>query len=629
MSVNDTRFFCAPRFRVPATWRLSIALVMLTRSVNAVIAIAMKHLRFLLRVLIVCSVVAATPSLAAAAPPDSALVVAFHRGGASELAVRVLDSQQRKSASREEWHQWERLRIGILSGRGKWADIVVRAGQLTADDPAPFRRWLLTQTAEAEINLGRADAARSILRRLIWDEGGGANDLAHWRRLVIRSYLVDDRVADARAALLRYNVDYKTRSASWDMLRARVLIRDGDYGRAVQVLADVHSSEARLLRLHAGLEGGVYKPAQVIRDAALVAKRKNAGATDRRQANVLVARAASRAGDAEGVVRATEAALNESAGTNGEFFTVIGDELWRAYDRLAEMRGNEARLLVGNDAAWLEHAAKADHARSVTGRAIYAFLAHHGATEIAREISHQRLATSLFRNDTGAVALALYAAADGDGLREAVPDDVRYALAGEALKQRRIRLAADLMRDLKLVPAGENEDDWRLRRARTLIFAGDIQPAAALLRQVIGRNRKLEAQRSRRLLQLLFDLQAIEEHTVAYELMEQVYDRLTDAGLRRELLYWMADSRFALARYQDAAALYLRSAIHIDPRGNDLWGQSARYQAAESLVKAGLVDDARALYRALIRVTEDPKRRLVIEGRLQQLWLTENRATTQ
>jgi hypothetical protein len=603
---------------------------MLARPMSNCVPIAKKRLPSLFLVLTVCAVATIPVRFAAAAAePDTELVLAFHRGGASDLAVRVLDSQQQKAGSRTEWHQWERLRIGILSARNKSTDIVARGAQLQADDPAPFRRWLLTQTAEAEINLGHGSAARSTLRRLIWEEGGSATDLAHWRRLVIRSYLADDRIADARTALLRYNFDYKTSSEAWTTLRARVLIRDGDYGRAVQLLADVHSNEARLLRLYAALEGGVYTPSQVIRDAGLVAKQGKASAEDRRQANILIARASTRAGDDEAAVRATEAALNESADADKAFFAVTGEDLWRAYIGLAEKRGNEARLLVGNDAAWLEHAEKADLASSVTGRAIYAFLAHRGATDIVREISHQRLANSLFRNDAGTVALALYAPTDGDSLREAVPDDVRYTLAGEALKQRRVQLAANLMRDLQQVPAGENEDDWRLRRARTLIFAGDIQPASVLLQQVIDRNKRFEVERSRRLLQLLFDLQAIEEHKLALGLMEQVYDRLADAEVRRELLYWMADSRFALAQYQEAAALYLRSAIHLDPRGNDLWGQSARYQAAESLVKAGMLDDARALYRALIRITEDPKRRLVIEGRLQQIWLTENRTTTQ
>jgi hypothetical protein len=51
------------------------------------------------------------------------------------------------------------------------------------------------------------------------------------------------------------------------------------------------------------------------------------------------------------------------------------------------------------------------------------------------------------------------------------------------------------------------------------------------------------------------------------------------------------------------------------------WAQTAHYQAAEALAKAGMVDDARQLFDALLRVTTDPGRRAVINHSLQQLWL--------
>ena len=67
----------------------------------------------------------------------------------------------------------------------------------------------------------------------------------------------------------------------------------------------------------------------------------------------------------------------------------------------------------------------------------------------------------------------------------------------------------------------------------------------------------------------------------------------------------------------------MRSATLLDPRAMDPWGQTARYNAAESLSKAGLVDDARRIYRSLLRVTEDADRKGVLRMRLQQLWLSE------
>ncbi|NIQ09794.1 MAG: hypothetical protein GWO08_23170, partial [Gammaproteobacteria bacterium] len=64
----------------------------------------------------------------------------------------------------------------------------------------------------------------------------------------------------------------------------------------------------------------------------------------------------------------------------------------------------------------------------------------------------------------------------------------------------------------------------------------------------------------------------------------------------------MADSRKAQGQYRDAARLYLKSAL-LAQEGKDPWGQTARYQAAEALAKAKLVEDARHLFRDLLRTT--------------------------
>ena len=82
----------------------------------------------------------------------------------------------------------------------------------------------------------------------------------------------------------------------------------------------------------------------------------------------------------------------------------------------------------------------------------------------------------------------------------------------------------------------------------------------------------------------------------------------------------MAESRKSQERYADAAQLYLKSAMHPDPKNMDPWAQTAHYQAAESLARAGLYDDATTLFKHLLRVTEDPTRRATLQRELQRLW---------
>jgi len=94
--------------------------------------------------------------------------------------------------------------------------------------------------------------------------------------------------------------------------------------------------------------------------------------------------------------------------------------------------------------------------------------------------------------------------------------------------------------------------------------------------------------------------------------------------LQREIYYWMADSRKAQQDYTAAARLYLRSAMHAGNNGLDPWGQTARYQVAEMLAKADLLQDAHALYQQLLDVTKEPARRAVLKHELQKLWLLKN-----
>ena len=90
---------------------------------------------------------------------------------------------------------------------------------------------------------------------------------------------------------------------------------------------------------------------------------------------------------------------------------------------------------------------------------------------------------------------------------------------------------------------------------------------------------------------------------------------------RRELLFWMADSSQVLGQYDQAAYLYLKSATLSDPMAMDPWAQTARYRAAKALAEAGLLEDARNVYTALLRATRDVSRKAVLQNELQSLHL--------
>ena len=89
----------------------------------------------------------------------------------------------------------------------------------------------------------------------------------------------------------------------------------------------------------------------------------------------------------------------------------------------------------------------------------------------------------------------------------------------------------------------------------------------------------------------------------------------------REILFWIGDSYKSLERYDQAALMYLQSAMLPDPEAMDPWAQTARFNAAESLQQAGLVDDARRVYEGLLAGTQEPAKRSLLKHNIQQLWL--------
>jgi hypothetical protein len=581
-----------------------------------------------LRRLVLCAALLPGPL---SASDDDVLerAAALARGGAPHLALKVLEGNPPPLTDIARWSAWERRRGEILRALRDWEALARRAGELPAVAPAALRRAVLFEAAEAKLAQRDTPGALAVLRRIIWREGPAVADLARAQRLVIRAYLTDDNLADARSALARYRAQHG-RGEAWQALHAEVLLRSAEPGAAFEVLAGAQSHEARLLRLAAALRARLYAPGDVIATAGRLAGELRSQPELRRQAHAVAAEAAARAGDREARVRLLEAALAAEAAAyeagvvpDRRVFAASANDLWSAYEELGEASGNAARLVIGNDRDWLAHAKGQTAGNAPVGRALYAFLTRAGS-ERTRDAAHAGLAGSLFAEGAGAVAQLLYTHSDRYREPGAVPAVVRYRLADKALADRNIRLAAALVRDLKQPPPDDQDPDgWILRRARILIYADDDHEATALLSNLLESKRKPDDNFAERYVQVLFDLQAVRRHREALALLEGLYARVASERMRRELLFWRADSQSALGRHREAAELYLRSATYGGVNGEDPWGHTARFHAAGELARAGLVEDARDVYARLLESTPDPKRRLILERQVQQLWIAE------
>ncbi len=584
--------------------------------------------RLVVRALLAGLLLSVTP-LASATEPTH--VEALVKGGATELALALVNQEQTGTLPRDQWVAWERVRLSVYAAQADWDALARRVEQLPVDLPTEFTREALTRAAEARLHARDPAGARRFLRRLIWGARATGEDgeLANARRLVIRSYLLEDKLTDALTALTRYRQDYRVRHDAWQLLHAEILMRAGQPRAAFAELAGLQSHESQLLRLLAGLQTGDYQPREVADRASKLVSALEHKPSLRRRAWLIVAKAARRVNDSPGLVHALEQALAlPAAKDDGYLFKTDAEELWRAYEQLAETLGNAARLLVGEDEKWLAKAESYGEKAAPLRRAVYAFLAHTGQDPAVRSIAHARLAAGLAAEGLIETLKALYLRSARYAQPGMIPEPVRLRLADVALAEYDIRLAATLIKDLAQPPEGEDPELWRLRRARILVYAGELEPALQLLHALLDGHKTLEADFLGRYLQVVFDLQTAGRHEAAVRLLESLYARADNTRIERELLFWLADSHAALGRHTLAAELYLRSAVHGGANGDDPWGQSARYRAAGELAKAGLYADARSIYLGLLRVQNDARRRLEIERRIQELWLHRHNATT-
>jgi len=603
------------------------------------------------------------------APPnvgkaDLAEVRALADSGAASLALRMLDrAQPSAKTDTQGWMRWERERIQIYASTQDWASLVQRLAHLPPKLPADFVRWARTQQAQAYLAQGDAQAARRVLRRLVWSGGRpDAKWLAHWRHLIIRSYLEQGRSQDAYTALQRYQQDYGEGTRADILLRARILLGLGRPGDAARLLARRGAAspkdkdpEGAMLYGLARLRSGQLTPRQALgkalhqarstdKQAKAKAKHKGhagAGRAKRGPAPLVaqqwavVAEAARRAGDratrAYALEHVISAARRQPLPTG--LFSLNADSLWDAYHDYAVQLGNRAHFLIGDDKRWFAAADKARKKTPVRARSLYALLMLHGQDAESRARAAKDFVATLKPgpgDDALLTALFLHAPRHFPKVAK-VPLPVRYALVDIGLKHSDIDLASRVMATIDRPPKDTDAFMWELRRARIFVYGGQPERGAKVLGALLNEPTpggddtmamaSIDKEQMEHLLQVIFDLQTLGENDTAIGLFKLALRRSPDVQLSREILYWMGDSRKAQGKYVEAARLYLKSAMYGGSKAGDPWGQTARYQAAGALAKAGLRQDARDLYRQLLAVTTDPARRAVLTHDMQQLWL--------
>jgi tetratricopeptide (TPR) repeat protein len=577
-----------------------------------------------------CAVIAALLAccVAGAARAEDASLTALRdmaRAGAPGLALSFMDESQPAAAEApERWSEWERARIDLLAEAAAWQRAIDRLADLPPAAPEPFRRWAIARRADLHLELSEAARARGLLRELLWNAGPGAapRELREWRRLVVRSYLVDDRIDDAVTALRRFDQDFEDPEVEWAVLRTRVLLRAGRPAEAAGRLPETRTPELNALAMLARLRAGTLAAPDAFETARARAEADATGPVERARFWFVAAEAAAETSPARRAL-ATErgVALAGVLPESDTVFALDGDALWSAWLGYGRWYANNEQLLIGDDEAWFRAAQAAMPKFPVRSRALLAVVARQGGPA-ARRRAHDGLLARLAEGEPGmeAVRQAYLHSSRYPAVAD-VPEQVRYRLVDAALARNDMDLATRLLADLHSPPPGVGEFGWRLLRARVLVLGGRTQDGVAELAGLLGDHPDLAGAGLDRFLQVVFDLQGANEHEAALRLLQRLSLRDLPGKRHRELLYWQAESHEALEAYRRAAQLYPRSATLVDGEGGDPWGQTARYQAARMLAEAGLVSDARRIYEQLLAVTDEASRRATLRHRLQQLGL--------
>jgi Arc/MetJ family transcription regulator len=547
--------------------------------------------------------------------------------GAPFLTLKMLDqAQPGVDQNLYEWILWEQERYRILSEWAQWNDLLVRIESQPADLPEQFRQQASSYRIRAYMELGQNSTARKLLREQLWrTEADHSSEYRQWRQLIVQTYLNEGRNDDARIAMLRLQQDFDIDDRDWIMLRARVLMQVARYDEVVSLLARRLDWESLVVRLLAEYRKGLHS-AQILWD--LAQKRIEFIKDDDRQLAGYWTVAAIAARDLNPVneVLALEARLGLDVQDSIRLDELNAGDLWEAYLKYARLVGNRAELLLGDDNSWLQLADNGVKVTPVKSRSLYALLLRESRDETIKTKAANGFLRTLDLESSAQQVLLEQLFGLGQHFENAaqIPVQIRFQLVDLALKKGQIENATRLMSGLDRIPEGSEPLDWLLRRARVLLLGGEVAQGNEVLDQLIDSYKEPSEEDTDRILQVLFDLQTIKANDHAIRHFRKLLTLPISARQRREILFWMADSFKGLDEYERAALLYLQSAMFTGPDSMDPWAQTARFNAAEALQRAGLVDDARRIYNALLKVTKEPARRSLLRHNIQKLWLTQN-----
>ncbi|HEX2826739.1 MAG TPA: hypothetical protein VHP37_10370 [Burkholderiales bacterium] len=530
----------------------------------------------------------------AATAEDPLAVRAMINAGAVELALSRIDALQPRDMAAAQWAEWEGLRCEALARLKRFDTVFARANALPGSVSSPALHACYVAAAQAAVALNEPAAARAHAAQLLWQRKASEAETREVRLAVIDSYLVEKRGDEAFRSMLRFQQDYQPLDrATADRFAAALLDLSLDR-EALNWLGRTDQVSPTLLRLQ--LRSGTLTPDAVISQARAALARDPDPLYFR-----AIQEAAARSGERQVQVEALERILQATDPRNASSIKDGGDRLWQAYAAAANEVANREQLLVGDDGAFADYAARRLGTNAVLSRAFYGYLARQAGNPALRRDALLQLAFSLSSAGLDRTALAL---TQSMGLETDTLDaQTRHLLGTLAARRHDAALAMKLWKGL---PAPPNVDaaEWQLTLARTALQAGDAEASADTLRAALEGRKTLTADYAQHVLdvaQEMLDLRALDP---AQKVYEALVPATTDVRAR-EALFGLGRVNELKGDANAAAAAYLRSALLMQAAAPDNLAYQARLLAALNLMRAGHKDDARAQFEWLLRNSKD------------------------
>jgi len=515
--------------------------------------------------------------------------------GAPQLALARADQLQPRAANGPGWPEWEALRLTLLVDLKRNDEVLRRAAALPPGMPQPALRQCLLAAARAAVAAGQGAAARAYAARLLWQLDAAAEEARSARIIVIESYAAERQGESAYRSMLRFDQDYRPLGRDVTERFVERLLDLGMEQEAVNWLAGL--DDAGALKLQLRLRTGLAAPDVVIAQAR--ARIARGGGPEYWQ---VLAAAAVKLGDGVLRIEALERLLQLSNEDDAQRRSVLAGALLQAYATEAQAAASQGRLLSGDDAAWLDYAARRLGASPHQSRALFSYLlTRSGAPRETRFSAQLQLAFSLYQDGLDQTALHLFS--DERARPDGLDPQARYLLGSIAEARNASASALRFWQGLATPPSAGAEE-WQVRLAVMQWRAGEVEAAANTMRALLKPVKPLPGPVSIRALALAREMHGAGKPDLAEEMLSAMLP-LAGRGHERDILMTLGGIAESAAQHARAADYFLRAALAREPQAPDALALQARLAAATSLARAGYKEDARAQFQWLLRNSQD------------------------